>query len=150
MRHRALNQGPISNALSRRGVAVLWHPHKYGERTMAGVLREIVASTRASIRFDHFASAFSAMTEERAEASIGPVYRARTNGSLRRWPEEFRIKLYTGKAFFSLDDALVRGSSGVTASSDTGTWMGGDEGLVGKRLALLKDVVRDYREWRRS
>jgi len=28
--------------------------------------------------------------------------------------------------------------------------MGGDEGLVGKRLALLKDVVRDYREWRRS
>jgi hypothetical protein len=117
---------------------------------MAGVLREIVASTRASIRFDDFASAFSAMTEERAEASIGPVYRARTNGSLRRWPEEFCIKLYTGKAFLSLDDALVRGSSGVTASSDTGTWMGGDEGLVGKRLALLKDVVRDYREWRRS
>jgi hypothetical protein len=49
-----------------------------------------------------------------------------------------------------VDDALVRSSSEVTASSDTGTWMGGDEGLVGKRLALLKDVVRDYREWRRS
>src|SRR4029077_17791469 len=34
-----------------------------------------------------------------AGSSLGPVYWARTNGSLRLWPEEFCIKLNTGKGF---------------------------------------------------
>jgi hypothetical protein len=41
-------------------------------------------------------------------SSLGPIYWARTNGSLRLWPEEFCIKLNTGKGFSGLDDALVR------------------------------------------
>jgi putative ABC transport system substrate-binding protein len=60
-------------------VAALWHPHAYGERTMAGVLREIEGAARSlgmqlqlapASAPDDFASAFSAMTKERAEAFI--------------------------------------------------------------------------------
>jgi putative tryptophan/tyrosine transport system substrate-binding protein len=60
-------------------VAALWHPSAYGERTMAGVLREIEGAAR-TLRVqlqlapasspDDFANAFSAMTKERAEAFI--------------------------------------------------------------------------------
>jgi putative tryptophan/tyrosine transport system substrate-binding protein len=60
-------------------VAALWHPSAYGERTMAGVLREIEGAARTlgmqlqlapASSPDDFASAFSAMTKERAEAFI--------------------------------------------------------------------------------
>jgi putative ABC transport system substrate-binding protein len=60
-------------------VAALWHPHAYGERTMAGVLREIEGAARSlgmqlqlvpASAPDDFASAFSVMTKERAEAFI--------------------------------------------------------------------------------
>jgi putative ABC transport system substrate-binding protein len=60
-------------------VAALWHPTAYGERTMAGVLREIERAARTlgmqlqlapASGPDDFASAFSAMTKERAEAFI--------------------------------------------------------------------------------
>jgi ABC-type uncharacterized transport system substrate-binding protein len=60
-------------------VAALWHPHAYSERTMAGVLREIEGAARnlgmqlqlaPASGPDDFASAFSAMTKERAEAFI--------------------------------------------------------------------------------
>jgi putative ABC transport system substrate-binding protein len=60
-------------------VAALWHPSAYGERTMAGVVREIEGATRTlgmqlqlapASSPDDFASAFSAMIRERAEAFI--------------------------------------------------------------------------------
>jgi putative tryptophan/tyrosine transport system substrate-binding protein len=60
-------------------VAALWHPSAYGERTMAEVLREIEGAARTlglqlqlapASSPDDFASAFSAMTKERAEAFI--------------------------------------------------------------------------------
>jgi ABC-type uncharacterized transport system substrate-binding protein len=60
-------------------VAALWHPHAYSERTMAGILREIEGAARnlgmqlqlaPASGPDDFASAFSAMTKERAEAFI--------------------------------------------------------------------------------
>jgi putative tryptophan/tyrosine transport system substrate-binding protein len=60
-------------------VAALWHPHAYGERTMAGVLREIEGAARSlgmqlqlapASGPDEFVNAFSAMTKERAEAFI--------------------------------------------------------------------------------
>jgi putative ABC transport system substrate-binding protein len=60
-------------------VAALWHPHAYGERTMAGVLREIEGAARSlgmqlqlapASEPDEFTSAFSAMTKERAQAFI--------------------------------------------------------------------------------
>ena len=69
--------GEVVPGLSR--VAALWHPHAYGERTMAGVLREIEGAARSlgmqlqlvpASGPDDFASAFSAMTKERAEAFI--------------------------------------------------------------------------------
>jgi putative tryptophan/tyrosine transport system substrate-binding protein len=60
-------------------VAALWHPTAYGERTMAGVLREIEGAARTlgmqlqlapASGPDDFAGTFSAMTKERAEAFI--------------------------------------------------------------------------------
>jgi putative ABC transport system substrate-binding protein len=60
-------------------VAALWHPSAYGERTMASVLREIEGAARTlgmqlqlapASSPDDFASAFSAMTKERAESFI--------------------------------------------------------------------------------
>jgi putative ABC transport system substrate-binding protein len=60
-------------------VAALWHPRAYSERTTAGVLKEIEAAARTlGIQLqlvpaagpDDFASAFSAMTRERADALI--------------------------------------------------------------------------------
>jgi putative ABC transport system substrate-binding protein len=69
--------GEVVPGLSR--VAALWHPRAYGERTMAGVLREIEGAARSlgmqlqlvpASGPDDFASAFSAMTKERAEAFI--------------------------------------------------------------------------------
>jgi putative tryptophan/tyrosine transport system substrate-binding protein len=69
--------GEVVPGLSR--VAALWQPHAYGERTMASVLREIEGAARSlgmQLRLapasgpDDFASAFSAMTKERAEAFI--------------------------------------------------------------------------------
>ena len=60
-------------------VAALWHPRAYGERTMAGVLREIEGAARSlgmqlqlapASGPDDFASAFFEMTKERAEAFI--------------------------------------------------------------------------------
>jgi putative tryptophan/tyrosine transport system substrate-binding protein len=60
-------------------VAALWHPHAYGERTMAGVLREIEVAVRSlgmqlqlapASSPDDFASAFSAMTKAQTEAFI--------------------------------------------------------------------------------
>src|ERR1700730_14962536 len=60
-------------------VAALWHPRAYGERTMAGVLKEIEGAAQTlgmqlqlapASSPDDFAGAFSAMTKERAEAFI--------------------------------------------------------------------------------
>jgi len=58
-------------------VAVLWHPHAYGERTMAGMLTEIERAAQTmgtQLQLvpvngpDDIAGAFSAMTEARAQA----------------------------------------------------------------------------------
>jgi putative ABC transport system substrate-binding protein len=58
-------------------VAVLWHPRAYGERTMAGMLKEIERAAQTmgmQLQLvpvtgpDDIASAFSAMTKERAAA----------------------------------------------------------------------------------
>jgi putative ABC transport system substrate-binding protein len=60
-------------------VAVLWHPRAYGERTMAGMLKEIESSAQSlGIKLqlvpaagpDDLTGAFSAMTSERADAFI--------------------------------------------------------------------------------
>jgi putative tryptophan/tyrosine transport system substrate-binding protein len=60
-------------------VAALWHPHAYGERTMASMSQEVEASARKlgmELQFvpaanpDELAGAFSKITEERAEALI--------------------------------------------------------------------------------
>ena len=60
-------------------VAALWHPRAYSERTMAGILKEVeVAAGTLGLQLqlvpaagpDEFASAFSAMTSERADAFI--------------------------------------------------------------------------------
>ena len=67
----------IVPGLSR--VVVLWHPHAYGERTMAGMLKEIESAAHslgAKLQFVPAASpadlgdAFAAMTAERADALI--------------------------------------------------------------------------------
>jgi putative ABC transport system substrate-binding protein len=60
-------------------VAALWHPHAYGERTMASIVKDIEDAAR-TLRMqlqlvpadgpDDFASAFSAMAKERAGAFI--------------------------------------------------------------------------------
>jgi putative tryptophan/tyrosine transport system substrate-binding protein len=59
--------------------AVLWHPSAYGERTMAGMLKEIESSAQSlGIKLqlvpaagpDDLTGAFSAMTRERADAFI--------------------------------------------------------------------------------
>jgi ABC-type uncharacterized transport system substrate-binding protein len=67
----------IVPGLSR--VVVLWHPDAYGERTMAGMLKEI-ESTAQSLRTklqlvpatspDDLSSAFAAMTAERSDGLI--------------------------------------------------------------------------------
>jgi len=60
-------------------VAALWHPHAYGERTMASMSQEVEASARKlgmELQFvpaanpDELAGAFSKITEDRAEAFI--------------------------------------------------------------------------------
>jgi putative ABC transport system substrate-binding protein len=60
-------------------IAALWHPHAYGERTMASMSQEVEASARKlgmELQFvpaansDELAGAFSKITEERAEALI--------------------------------------------------------------------------------
>ena len=60
-------------------VAALWHPHAYGERTMAHVLEGIEGAAQSlgmqlqlvpARSPDDFVSAFSAMTRDRAEAFI--------------------------------------------------------------------------------
>jgi putative ABC transport system substrate-binding protein len=60
-------------------VAALWHPHAYGERTMASMSKEVEASARKlgmELQFvpaaspDELAGAFSTITEQRAEAFI--------------------------------------------------------------------------------
>jgi putative ABC transport system substrate-binding protein len=60
-------------------VAVLWHPRAYGDRTMAGMLKEIESAAQslgAKLQFvpaaglDDLTGAFSAMTRERADAFI--------------------------------------------------------------------------------
>jgi len=60
-------------------VAALWHPHAYGERTMASMSKEVEASARKlgmEIQFvpaanpDELNGAFSKITEEHAEAFI--------------------------------------------------------------------------------
>jgi putative ABC transport system substrate-binding protein len=60
-------------------VAALWHPHAYGERTMANMSKEIEASARTlgielqlvpAANPDELASAFSTIVKERAEAFI--------------------------------------------------------------------------------
>jgi len=60
-------------------VAALWHPHAYGERTMASMSKEVEASSRKlgmEIQFvpaanpDELNGAFSKITEEHAEAFI--------------------------------------------------------------------------------
>lgn len=60
-------------------VAVLWHPHAYGERTMAGMLKEIEGAAQAmslQLQFvaaagpDDIAPAFAAIRRERADAVI--------------------------------------------------------------------------------
>ena len=60
-------------------VAALWHPHAYGERTMAGLEREVEAAGRIlgmelqlvpADAPDDIAGAFAAMTKKRAEALI--------------------------------------------------------------------------------
>jgi ABC-type uncharacterized transport system substrate-binding protein len=67
----------IVPGLSR--VAVLWHPRAYGERTMAGMLKEIESAAQSlgiKLQFvpaagpDDLTDAFSAMTRERADAFI--------------------------------------------------------------------------------
>ncbi len=67
----------IVSGLSR--VVVLWHPHAYGERTMAVMLKEIESAAHslgAKLQFVPAASpadlggAFAAMTAERADALI--------------------------------------------------------------------------------
>ena len=58
-------------------VAVLWHPRAYGDRTMAGMLKEIESAAQSlgmhlqlvpAANPDDIADAFSAMTKERAAA----------------------------------------------------------------------------------
>src|SRR5262249_56899553 len=58
-------------------VAALWHPHAYGERTMAGVVKDIEDAARTlgmQLQLvpadgpDDFASAFSTMAKGRADA----------------------------------------------------------------------------------
>jgi putative tryptophan/tyrosine transport system substrate-binding protein len=60
-------------------VAALWHPRAYSERTMAGLLKEIDVAARTlglqlqlvpAVSPDDFASAFAAITRERADALI--------------------------------------------------------------------------------
>jgi putative tryptophan/tyrosine transport system substrate-binding protein len=60
-------------------VAVLWHPGAYGDRTMAGMLKEIKSAAQSlgtNLQFvpaaglDDLTGAFSAMTRERADAFI--------------------------------------------------------------------------------
>ena len=60
-------------------VAVLWHPRAYGERTMAGMLKEIESAAQTlgtKLQFvpaagpDDLETAFSAMTKERAEGLV--------------------------------------------------------------------------------
>jgi putative tryptophan/tyrosine transport system substrate-binding protein len=60
-------------------VVVLWHPRAYGERTMAGMLKEIESAAQSlgiKLRLvpaaspDDFSSAFTAMTAERADGLI--------------------------------------------------------------------------------
>jgi ABC-type uncharacterized transport system substrate-binding protein len=60
-------------------VAALWHPHAYGERTMAGVLNEIEVAARTlglqlqlvpAVGPDDLVSAFAAMAREHADALI--------------------------------------------------------------------------------
>jgi len=60
-------------------VAVLWHPRAYGERTMAGMLKEIESAAQTlgtKLQFvpaagpDDITGAFSAMTKERAEGFV--------------------------------------------------------------------------------
>jgi len=60
-------------------VAVLWHPRAYGERTMAGMVKEIEAAARTfgmQLQFvaaagpDDIAPAFAAISRERADAII--------------------------------------------------------------------------------
>ena len=60
-------------------VAALWHPHAYGERTMAGMSKEIEAAARtmgmqlqlvSAANPDALASAFSTITKERPDAFI--------------------------------------------------------------------------------
>jgi putative tryptophan/tyrosine transport system substrate-binding protein len=60
-------------------LAALWHPHAYGERTMASMSQEVEASARKlgmELQFvpagnpDELAGAFSRITEQRAEAFI--------------------------------------------------------------------------------
>src|SRR5262245_34647808 len=67
----------IVPSLSR--VVVLWHPRAYGERTMAGMLKEIESGAQSlGIKLqlvpaaspDDLASAFGAMTTERADGLI--------------------------------------------------------------------------------
>ena len=67
----------IVPGLSR--VAVLWHPRAYGERTMAGMLKEIESAAQSlgtklqlvpAAGPDDLTGAFTAMTGERADAFI--------------------------------------------------------------------------------
>jgi putative tryptophan/tyrosine transport system substrate-binding protein len=60
-------------------VAALWHPRAYSERTMAGILKEVEVAARTlglqlqlvpAVGPDEFASAFSGITSERADALI--------------------------------------------------------------------------------
>ncbi len=60
-------------------VAALWHPRAYSERTMAGILKEVEVAARtlglqlqlvSAVGPDEFASAFSVITSERADAFI--------------------------------------------------------------------------------
>jgi len=60
-------------------VAALWHPHAYGEQTMAGIVKSVEDAARTlgmqlqlvpADRPDEFASAFSTMVKERADAFI--------------------------------------------------------------------------------
>src|SRR5262249_2859322 len=67
----------IVPSLSR--VVVLWHPRAYGERTMAGMLKEIESAAQSlgtKLQFvpaaspDDLSSAFAAITTERADGLI--------------------------------------------------------------------------------
>jgi putative tryptophan/tyrosine transport system substrate-binding protein len=60
-------------------VAALWHPRAYSERTMASMVKEVESAARTlalqlqlvpAVGPDDFASAFAAMTSERADALI--------------------------------------------------------------------------------